>query len=157
MVEHGLQSDWAVFRDMWIGLISGKRLTLAKRGRNGRFKNKWWCISVDLNENFLRHYGRLESSSVPAMLLWQRLLPARGWNPGERRVRFARPSCNRSNADTARRNRRWVATIDLQIRCFVLNFVSANSGKRSFSWFSSFIRSVHFFILLSPVLDCRLF
>ena len=35
--------QWAVFKDMWRGLISGKRLTLAERGRNGHFKNKlWW-------------------------------------------------------------------------------------------------------------------
>ena len=44
----GLQPEWAVFpcsgRDVWTveGLHSwGKRLTLAWRGPDGRFKNKW--------------------------------------------------------------------------------------------------------------------
>ena len=40
MVELGLYPDLADFRDIWRGLISGKRLILAKHGRNGRFKNK---------------------------------------------------------------------------------------------------------------------
>ena len=34
MDELGLHSEWVVFRDKWRGLISGKRLTLAERGRN---------------------------------------------------------------------------------------------------------------------------
>ena len=38
MVELGLHHEWAVFRDIWRGFISEKRLTLAERGRNGRFK-----------------------------------------------------------------------------------------------------------------------
>ena len=41
MEELGLHPEWVVFRDMWRDLISGKRLTLAERGRNRRFKNKW--------------------------------------------------------------------------------------------------------------------
>ena len=41
MDELGLHSEWVVFRDMWKNLKSGKLLTLAERGRNGRFKNKW--------------------------------------------------------------------------------------------------------------------
>ena len=40
MDKLGLHPEWAVFRDVWRGLISGKRLALAERGRNGRFKNK---------------------------------------------------------------------------------------------------------------------
>ena len=37
----GLHPEWAVFRDMWRGLISGKTSNpIAERGRNGRFKNK---------------------------------------------------------------------------------------------------------------------
>ena len=38
--ELGLHLEWAVFRDVWRGLISGQCLTLAECGRNGRFKNK---------------------------------------------------------------------------------------------------------------------
>ena len=40
--ELGLNHEWAVFRDVWRGLISGlaKHLTLAESGRNGHFKNK---------------------------------------------------------------------------------------------------------------------
>ena len=41
MDELGLHSEWVVFRDIWRSLISEKRLTLAERERNGRFKNKW--------------------------------------------------------------------------------------------------------------------
>ena len=41
MEELGLHPEWVVFRDMWRDLISEKRLTLAERGRYGRFKNKW--------------------------------------------------------------------------------------------------------------------
>ena len=41
MEELGLHPEWVVFRDIWRDLISGKSLTLAERGRNGRFKNKW--------------------------------------------------------------------------------------------------------------------
>ena len=42
MEELGLHPEWVVFRDMWRDLhIGEKRLTLAERGRNGRFKNKW--------------------------------------------------------------------------------------------------------------------
>ena len=41
MDELGMHSEWVVFRDMWRSLIRReKRLTLADRGRNGRFKNK---------------------------------------------------------------------------------------------------------------------
>ena len=29
----GLHPEWAVFRDMWRGFISGERLTLAERGK----------------------------------------------------------------------------------------------------------------------------
>ena len=36
----GLQSEWAVFRDMWRVLIWGKRLTLAQRRRKEHFQNK---------------------------------------------------------------------------------------------------------------------
>ena len=37
----GLHSEWVVFRDVWKKPhIREKRLTLAERGRNGRFKNK---------------------------------------------------------------------------------------------------------------------
>ena len=38
MKLHGLLSEWAIFRDMCKDFILDKRLTLAKRGRNGRFK-----------------------------------------------------------------------------------------------------------------------
>ena len=40
MDELGLHSDWAVFRDMWRGLISEKCLNIVERGGNGCFKNK---------------------------------------------------------------------------------------------------------------------
>ena len=30
----GLQPEWAVFRDMWRGLILGQILTIAEHGRN---------------------------------------------------------------------------------------------------------------------------
>ena len=41
MDKQSLHSAGVVFRDMWRSLIyQGKRLTLAERGRNGRFKNK---------------------------------------------------------------------------------------------------------------------
>ena len=36
----GLQLEWDVFRFTRRGLISGKSLTLANRGRNGCFNNK---------------------------------------------------------------------------------------------------------------------
>ena len=41
----GLLSEWAMFRDTWRDLIWGKLLTLAYRGRKGRFQNEWWCWS----------------------------------------------------------------------------------------------------------------
>ena len=42
MEELGLHPEWVVFRDIWRDLTyREKRLTLAERGRNGRFKNKW--------------------------------------------------------------------------------------------------------------------
>ena len=37
MDELSLHYEWVEFRDMWRSLISGKRLTPAERGRNGRF------------------------------------------------------------------------------------------------------------------------
>ena len=40
MDKLGLDPEWARFEDMWRGLISGKSLTLAERGRSARFKNK---------------------------------------------------------------------------------------------------------------------
>ena len=40
MDELSLHPEWAVFRDLWRGFISRQSLTLAERGRNGRFKNK---------------------------------------------------------------------------------------------------------------------
>ena len=36
----GLQSQWAIFRDMWRDFILDKHLTLAELGRNGHFQNK---------------------------------------------------------------------------------------------------------------------
>ena len=36
----GLQSEGAIFRDLWMGFIRSKRLTLDKCGRNGNFQNK---------------------------------------------------------------------------------------------------------------------
>ena len=41
----GLHAKWTVFRDMWRDFISGGTSTLAERGRNRRFKNKWWRSS----------------------------------------------------------------------------------------------------------------
>ena len=40
-----LQPEWAIFKDMWRDFISGKRLTLAKHGKNRHFK-----INYDDNE-----------------------------------------------------------------------------------------------------------
>ena len=34
----GLHSEWAIFMDMWMDLIWGKRLTLASRGKRDEFK-----------------------------------------------------------------------------------------------------------------------
>ena len=38
----GLQPEWVIFRDMWRDFKLGQHLTLAVRGRNRRFHNKWW-------------------------------------------------------------------------------------------------------------------
>ena len=37
----GLQPEWAIFMDMKKNVILRKCLTLAQRGRTGRFQNKW--------------------------------------------------------------------------------------------------------------------
>ena len=42
MMVLGLHPEWAVFRDMWRGFISGGTSNPSWAWRNGRFKNKWW-------------------------------------------------------------------------------------------------------------------
>ena len=38
----GLHPEWAVFRDMWRGFISGGTSNPSWAWKEGRFKNKWW-------------------------------------------------------------------------------------------------------------------
>ena len=47
MVELGLHPEWAVFRDMWRSLISGKTSNLAEHGRNGCFFMFFFQINDD--------------------------------------------------------------------------------------------------------------
>ena len=57
----GLLPEWAVFRDMSRGLhIKNKRLTLAERGRNRHFENKWWWWGMSALMKSLKAYkGKL--------------------------------------------------------------------------------------------------
>ena len=45
MVELGWHPEWAVFRYMWRGLISGKTSNPSWSWKKLRFKNKWWLCT----------------------------------------------------------------------------------------------------------------
>ena len=55
----GLHPEWAVFRNMWRGFISGEMSNPSWAWKDGRFENKWWWWCIKFVYNSYKIYSNI--------------------------------------------------------------------------------------------------